>query len=172
MDWKYDEVTGNVVSEVGHTALRNSRTFTLYYSMLARLLFTAVIPQFLLLFFNVRIVIQLCQPTMQHFRGSELHQRKETNACLVLLFIVVILFVGHTPRIMLNINEYLILDMPPELFQCDTVQMVWKPAFKSVSNVMIVLNSSVNIFVYCLVGNTFRRELYQTLGIERTNITQ
>ena len=40
-------------------------------------------------------------------------------------------------------------------------------ALKPISHVAMILNSSVNFIVYCLVGNTFRREMCRMFGIQR-----
>ena len=41
----------------------------------------------------------------------------------------------------------------------------WGQVMPYVSHTLMMLNSSANFAIYCLVGHTFRRELLRTLGI-------
>ena len=41
----------------------------------------------------------------------------------------------------------------------------WAQVLFPISNLMMIVNSSVNFIVYCFVGHTFRRELCRTLGL-------
>ena len=44
----------------------------------------------------------------------------------------------------------------------------WAQVLFPISNLMMIVNSSVNFIVYCFVGHTFRRELCRTLGLRAT----
>ncbi len=73
--------------------------------MWTRLFSTAVIPVALLLFFNARIIVDLCNSKVQRF-GSARRQRKEINLCIVLLCIVLVFFLCHTARIVIDVHEF------------------------------------------------------------------
>ena len=96
--------------------------------------------------------------------GSARRQRKEINLSVVLLCIVFVFFCCHTARILLDIYEFINMD---RFIECKP----WHPNYfwkvlLYVSRFAMILNSSLNFFVYCLIGHTFRRELCRTLGLK------
>lgn len=106
---------------------------------------------------------QRCLNFNSAFRfGSARRQRKEINLSLVLLCIVVVFFCCHAIRLILDIHEFSNME---KVIECKP----WHPghfmhALVYISHFSTILNSSLNFFVYCLVGHTFRKELCRTLG--------
>ena len=97
--------------------------------------------------------------------GSDRRQRKEINLSIVLLCIVLVFFCSHAARILLDVYEFSNMDL---FMNC---KPHWRPAIfwvslQYISHFTMILNSSLNFFVYCLVGHTFRRELCRTLGFK------
>ncbi len=165
LEWNSDGVPSYT-----STSLRFSESYIRYYIMWTRLFSTAVIPVTALLFLNTRIVVDLCRPRAQRFgsNGNRHDQRrvlKEINTCLVLLCIVLVFLVCHAARITLDVYEFSNLE---KIIVCTPWRGLpaWVFALTPVSHFLMVFNSSVNFFIYCLVGHTFRRELCRVFGMD------
>lgn len=153
----------------GPSDLRLNEEYIRYYIMWTRLFSTALVPVILLLFLNTRIIIDLFSKKVERF-GSAKRQSKEINLCLILLCIVLVFFLCHSARIILDIIEFSHVE---QVINCPRIaaHQLWAPPYWAqvlyyVSHMMMMLNSSVNFVIYCLVGHTFRRELCRTLGLK------
>ena len=92
---------------------------------------------------------------------------EDITACIILISIVVIFLICHTPRIIMNINEFINIEI---FHQCKAVHLpIWALVTVDVSKFALILNSSISFFVYCLVGKRFRKELFTILGMMRRN---
>jgi len=153
----------------GPSDLRMSMTYIKAYIMWTRLFSTGLIPVVLLLCLNLRIIMDILSSSKKTQRfGSARRQRKEINLSLVLLCIVLVFFCCHACRIIIDIYEFINMQ---KVEDCNLQKKGWNPpylweALYPISNVFKILNSSLNFFVYCLVGHTFRRELCRTLGLK------
>jgi len=152
------------------TALRKSDDYIRGYLMWTRLFTTAIIPVTLLLILNVLIIRDVITSAKKVNRfGSARRQRKEINLSLVLLAIVFLFFICHACRIINDVYEFSNMDL---VVNCPkNHRKVFSPpyfmhALMYISHFATILNSSLNFFVYCLVGHTFRRELCRTLGFK------
>ncbi len=76
-----------------------------------------------------------------------------------------VFFVCHAARITLDVYEFSNLDRILGCPRPGWRPAPWAMALLPVSHFLMVLNSSTNFFIYCLVGHTFRRELCRTLGM-------
>lgn len=170
-EYEYDKVSGKneTYPTYGPTNLRFSMDYIKAYIMWTRLLSTGLIPVTLLLYLNLRIVIDILSSSKKTHRfGSARRQRKEINLSLVLLCIVFVFFCCHASRIILNIYEFI------NMQKVEDCKGGWNPSYfweamYPISNFAKILNSSLNFFIYCLVGHTFRRELCRTLGFKNRN---
>ena len=161
-----EDENGTAVPYLASSDLRHNEHYVRIYIMWTRLFSTAIIPVSMLLFLNTRIIMDLISSNVQRF-GSARRLRKEINLCLILLCIVFVFFICHASRIFLDVFEFSNLE---SIIRCAGPRSVWHPgtwlqALPYVSHLMMILNSSINFIVYCLVGHTFRRELCRTLGI-------
>lgn len=149
--------------------LRKEPSYIIGYIMWTRLFSTGVIPVLGLLFFNICIIhdIFTSSQRVQRF-GSARRQRKEINLSAVLLCICFVFFFCHAPRVVSNVIEFWNRD---KVIKCDEMGLHFHPdkfthALMYISDIATILNSSLNFFVYCFVGHTFRRELCRTLGFQ------
>eukprot|EP00096_Caligus_rogercresseyi_P007746 TRINITY_DN25769_c0_g1_i1.p1 TRINITY_DN25769_c0_g1~~TRINITY_DN25769_c0_g1_i1.p1 ORF type:complete len:392 (+),score=106.63 TRINITY_DN25769_c0_g1_i1:125-1300(+) len=152
----------------GPTELRISEDYIRYYVLWTRLLVTAILPVVLLLFLNSRIIVDLFNSSKVKRFGSVNRQRKEINLCLILLCIVLLFFLCHTARIILDIIEFSHLE---KVISCpQNHRQMWLPPYWAqvlyhISHFTMMINSSFNFVVYCLVGHTFRREFVRAFGL-------
>ena len=91
-------------------------------------------------------------------------QRKanEAKQAFVLFIIVLLYFICHTPRFLINVHEFFNLDILKAGMEgnCDSFP-VWALACTSVSHCLMTLNSSSNFYIYCFMCSTFRDVLRQ-----------
>ena len=96
-------------------------------------------------------------------RASFSAERKENEAkhAVILFIIVILFFICHTPRVIINIHEFINLDLLKRGMEseCDTYPIL-AFIFTSVSNCILTLNSSCNFYIYCFMCPTFRSVLY------------
>ena len=172
-----DTETNKTIEMISYrsTLLRTQENYIVGYQMWTRLICDCVIPVMILLYLNTKIILALISATKVQRFNSARRQRKEINLTLVLLCIVFIFFCCHAARIILDVHEFLNVDKViacQQLHKCTKKPFIWLPNsffffLPKVSHLMQILNSSTNFIVYCLVGHTFRRELYRTFGIRR-----
>lgn len=163
---QYDQIANETYMGLNVQELRKDPTYIIGYIMWTRLFSTGLIPVIGLLFFNICIIhdIFTSSQRVQRF-GSARRQRKEINLSAVLLCICFVFFLSHAPRVVLNVIEFFNRD---KIVCC---KPVWYPdkfthALRYISDLACIVNSSLNFFVYCFVGHTFRRELCRTLGLQ------
>lgn len=109
-------------------------------------------------------VISISESLLPPRFGSERRQRKEINLCLILLSIVLVFFLCHAARIILDVYEFANVE---KVITCKPwFPEFWAQALNYISHLTMIINSSVNFIVYCLVGYTFRRELCRFLGLK------
>lgn len=133
--------------------------------MWTRVFSTAIIPVLLLILLNARIIWDLASSNGVQRIGAFRRQRKEINTSFVLLCIVLIFFCCHALRIVLDIHEFSNVE---NIIRCKLwLPGYWMQALVYVSHTTMILNSSVNFIVYCLVGHTFRKEMCRTFGVRK-----
>ena len=91
-------------------------------------------------------------------------QRKanEAKQAIVLFIIVLLFFICHTPRFIINIHEFLFLDVLKKGLESDCDRFpIWAFASASVSHCLMTLNSGSNFYIYCFMCSTFRNVLRQ-----------
>ena len=90
----------------------------------------------------------------------------ENYTSIILIGIVVIFFICHTPRNIMNWYDF--ISVESALF-CQANNKSHFPPYWiyflfMLGESLVVLNSSINFFLYYFVGQKFRRELFQIFG--------
>ena len=116
-----------------------------------------------LTYFNANVYIVIRR------RRKHLGQRfvnPESNACkaeaarqaYVLFAICFMFFMGHFLRIVLDIHEFIALEDYMERREKNCLQVpFWAMVAGSVSQVLLILNSSINFAIYCCMAREFRQ---------------
>ena len=171
------------------TELRLNDVYVVLYANLAKLSVQGIIPFASLSFLNYRIYWVMVrrrqlinrptpkQPKILETEGASMMkqdargisesssaQRKanEAKQAFVLFIIVLLYFICHTPRFLINVHEFFNLDILKAGMEgnCDSFP-VWALACTSVSHCLMTLNSSSNFYIYCFMCSTFRDVLRQ-----------
>eukprot|EP00095_Tigriopus_kingsejongensis_P000754 snap_masked-scaffold273_size229271-processed-gene-1.12 protein:Tk00754 transcript:snap_masked-scaffold273_size229271-processed-gene-1.12-mRNA-1 annotation:"fmrfamide receptor" len=168
-----DPVTNNTINQTlaSPTDLRLNDSYVIFYVNAARLLVQGIIPFVLLSILNYRIywvikrrreMINRPASISQNVRSASAQKKaNETQQAVVLFIIVLLFFICHTPRFVLNVHEFLTLESLRISIEqdCNGVSL-WALIWASVSHFLMTLNSSVNFFIYCFMCATFRRILF------------
>ena len=88
-------------------------------------------------------------------------RRKEDSLAIIFMPIIIIFLVCNFPRILLDIHELATFE---ETVSCRKAGLnafsVWSLILLNFSHFLLVINSTVNLFVYCTRGSRFRREFF------------
>ena len=151
------------------TEMRINHHYILWYINISNLLLTAIMPVTVLLYLNCRIYSSLSsfmerQPSQQSTAGNSNHKRHQANDYkkTIILFSIVIMFIlGHTLRIVLNIRELLNLTKTKETHQsgCNDTKKYWGRILIPINQLMIIISSSSNFFIYSFFDPAFRQVL-------------
>ena len=170
------------------TPIRINPNYVLWYINVSNLVVTGVIPGVLLGFFNYKISKSLQRSNqtrasmVSRQRSTAAKQQNKNNSdhgrTLVLFAIVILFFVCHALRIILNIEEVanLASEGDPKIESCPILRF-WAVVLIPVSNLLIQVNASANFFIYCFCDRVFKEVLVSQLSIKysfptRTSRTQ
>ena len=153
------------------TDLRKNSNYIKYYTTYCRIIFTVIIPLFALVTINLKIIAELSKLKFKPF-GSQRKLWKEVNMFMVLLSIVIIFICCNTPRTIIDIWEFYHLE---NIVNCNESQSPffpekWIECLTHISHFTVILNSSINFLVYCVVGHNFRKQLLLSFGLKPRNL--
>lgn len=153
------------------TELRKNSDYIRYYIMWGRMFTTALIPVLLLVFLNAKIIfdVYLSNVKVQRF-GSKRRFLKELNFFFIMLVIVIVFILCHTPRIVVDTWEFSHLEninYCQEKLNRPFLPSVWIQCLMHVSHLLNIFNSSVNFVIYCFIGHGFRREFFRMIGLSK-----
>ena len=90
----------------------------------------------------------------------------DLNLAPVLFGVVIVFIFCNTLRVFLNMYDFAVVD---DIISCEKkgvgrMPPPWIVCTVSISNLLLMINSSVNFLVYCVAGSKFRSTLYQNLA--------
>ena len=88
----------------------------------------------------------------------------DLSDCIILVTIVAIFLICHAIRVFLSFRGYYVFLIEKDIENgsvdsCFTYEVFEYFAITKISDCTLLFNSSINFFVYCLVGKRFRTEL-------------
>ena len=98
--------------------------------------------------------------------GSAQPPNSDLNLAPVLFGVIIVFVLCNSLRLFLNFYDFSVKD---EIIKCEKKGVgrfppFWVAVSVSVSNMLLMVNSSVNFLVYCVVGSKFRSILWQQLS--------
>ncbi len=104
----------------------------------------------------------------QQMTTRQLNTHAETNATFVLIIIVLFFILCETPELIYRIITFLARHIAG-------VEKMFSPEFQhkftTITELLMVINSTTNFFVYCAFGRRFRRVMKMTFTPSGTNVT-
>ena len=107
-------------------------------------------PILLIIFFNSNIILTM----MKMVKMPGHHQESVTEGALVLFGVVLAFTICWAPHLIKNILK--------EIFQ--TYQLEWIQVLNQVGYCTVTINSSINFFIYCIVGKQYREHFKAAFG--------
>ena len=150
------------------TKLRKSPYYSTYYINLAALLVLGVIPIFLLTYFNCVIYLKIKNPEIFSPKEGNVSNRlntsrstnQEKDLAKVLIGIVIMFILCHTLRLIINFYETIVIR---QALACEMAGKndfpLWGFITITFSELLLVINSSLNMIIYCCLNENFRKRV-------------
>ena len=145
---------GSKTYSASSTALTNNKAFVFIYAIILSTLVLPVLPVVLLVTMNTQLIIEVRRIKRRADQTQNI-PRQEDNITLVMITIILLLIVCHTPDTIVRIVGIFL----PQEMHCGTTYYY---AY-NVSTLLVVCNSSVNFIVYYLMRRGFRKILVRRL---------
>jgi len=139
------------------TQLRLNNHYVTWYVNWARLCVLGILPFGAITFLNAKIYVAVR-------RRMRSRSRKNDHMSIILMLIVTVFVICNLPRLILNMHEITVID---DITRCKDTDLggfpVWSILLGFFSHIFLVVNSSINLLIYCLVGAKFRTVFYQVV---------
>ena len=129
---------------------------------LIKIVVLGVLPLLSLTYLNWRIfnAVRLSSMLVQENHRRE-QQQKENDLARVLIGIIVLFIVCHTFRVIIEIDDML---TAKTLAVCNQLHLppysTWSVILDPLSELMMVVNSSSNMVIYCCLNSAFRKLIF------------
>ena len=121
-----------------------------YDHVVVYVLWTGV-PLFILTLLTIRLIKAMKAHRRMQQEMNSLHSQQDSNMTFALILVVVVFVICHVQRFLLSM-------VPHEVFNDN----LWR-VLRSISTVLIVLNSAVNFAIYTLANKRFREVLTKNI---------
>ena len=154
------------------TELSLNWEYNFYYLNLAKLVFWAILPTVLLIYFNLMVYLGMkSSNNILENEDKKRRFRQEKNLSSVMIGIVLVFILCQTLRTLTYCSCFVLLNGWIECTNnTDNNNMSllmstpkWFMVTWSVSDILLVLNSSVNTIIYCCINSKFRRQVMLTV---------
>ena len=142
--------------------MRTNPYYSIYYINLCRLIILGVIPLALLTFFNCAIYnrMKVRSKIIEENLSKRMRINQENDLAKVLMAIVALFIFCHTLRFFLNFYEMVFVKSAMSCFQAGQREFpIWSVIVYEFSRLLLILNSSINIVIYCCLNKKFRRQV-------------
>lgn len=129
------------ITNVASTELRENPTYINVYITWLYLVVMYIVPFSCLALFNLLIYHEVRRANSERASLTRL-QKKEIGLATMLMVVVVVFFVCNLLALVVNILEVLNINIM---------------ALNNTSNLLVTFNSSVNLVIYCIFGEKFKR---------------
>jgi hypothetical protein len=164
------------------TKLRLNHHYVLWYINVANLVFTVFIPLVLLVYLNSNIALAYKRfRRRQPFDNSNdlgncatstniAKRSGEMNKTRVFFIIVAMFILCHSLRVMLNIEEFITMtihsktdfeDVEEERNDGCSRGSIWIKYAQPINHLLLILNASMNFFIYVMFDNNLKQTLRQ-----------
>ena len=138
------------------TDIGENKYFNIIYNNICYLIFMLFFPVLLLTILNIRLINTLKAINQRRSEMQTRQQKQDNNVTFVLIIVVLVFTICQTPAL---INQILWNVLPDNSRHCGGLQFYFRP----LSNLMVILNSSVNFIIYYLFNKRFKSVVEQHL---------
>ena len=144
------------------TEIRRNHYYSIYYISLARFLVTGIIPLVLLAYWNYNIYKYMKSSSNCVEQNSSRPSRnsQENELARVLLGIVIMFVCCHTLKLFLNFYEAIMIENIRSCISTGKTGIsFWIQITTAFNALMVAINSSANMIIYCCLNSNFRKNL-------------
>lgn len=161
----YDVCTDMTISTMLYRPQFNNMLYYDIYKCAMYLVFLYIGPLTMLLCLNFRLIQAIRHSKRRQRHMSPTNDDGEYNATLVLIIVVVVFIICETPELILQSLSFI------DRYTNDKLLSKGVMSMNIVSEVLMVLNSSTNFFIYCAFGRRFRWVMKQTFSYRSSGTT-
>ena len=151
-----------MVPELRPTTMRKNPDYITYYKNWARLLVLGVIPVILLTYLNYNVFngIKLPANLIEDNQIQANRRNQEADLARVLVGIVIMFISSHVLRIFLSFHEMIVSGHALDCMSAGEEGFpVWSLVEADFSELMLAVNSSANLIIYCCFNAWFRQQI-------------
>lgn len=130
--------------------------YWIIYGNVFYMIFLLILPLLVLTILNVRLINALNAWKKKRAELQTMRQQQDNNVTFVLIIVVLVFTVCQAPAL---VNQILWNVLPDHARFCGGFQFY----FQRISNMLVILNSSVNFLIYFLFNTRFRQVLLETI---------
>ena len=157
LEYQYKVVNGTLIATRQPWAA--SEFYSAYYIDLGEILVENTIPIMILLSTNGAIIRHMYRSSQMHVAdGQSVIRKNRGNASKTLLMVVAAFMISHIPGI---VNKFLYHLGCKDCTEEEKTEYIsgWN-LIHPIGNLGLIVNSSINFIIYCIVGTKFRDELF------------
>ncbi|XP_064628947.1 FMRFamide receptor-like isoform X2 [Lineus longissimus] len=143
-----DICTNFTIAKPVQSPLRANLTYKIIYRVGSYVIFIAIGPMIILIVLNIKLILALRKATKERIQLTKGKQSQASNTTIIVV-VVSVFIICQTPALVHQILEANDVKVNDSVTSYTT----------SLGNMLVVFNSSVNFFIYCLFGQKFRRIL-------------
>ena len=147
---------------------------------IAKLVVLGICPLISIVYLNWKIYKGVKFPPSLTEEDDKRQQRRENELAKVLIGIVMVFIVCHAFRVAIEIDNMVISDTAEACYNAGKPEFsLWSLIIDPMSDFMMVLNSSINMIIYCCFNAKFRKYILpcikasnQSFGMTVRNMTR
>ena len=148
--------TPDNVTRPDYTTLGQEPLYWIIYGNVSYLVFLLILPLLVLTILNVRLINALNAWKQKRAEMQTMRQQQDNNVTFVLIIVVLVFTVCQAPAL---VNQVLWNVLGDSARRCRGFQFY----FQRISNMLVILNSSVNFLIYFLFNTRFKQVLLETI---------
>ena len=158
----YDPCVNHTIARMITRPMFNSGWYYDVYRHGCFLVLIYFVPLSILTVLNCLLIRAIKHSTRRHRDMANGAEYNENNATVVLIIIVLVFIACETPELLLRIFNMVQRKADIQLFGPGLMR------FTTVSELLMVINSSINFFIYFAYGRRFRRVMKETFVVKFT----
>jgi neuropeptide Y receptor type 1 len=158
----FSELCNTTTVIVRKSALRQNKIYFLVYKTVCYFIFRAIGPLLTLIVLNYKLIKALQEVRRRHEDLTRSGKHRE-NITLMLVVVVCVFITCTLPDLVLRI----VVTFRDFLPMVHMGSVTWMTVMNVITNMLLVVNSSINFLIYCLIGKKFRKILKQMYSCGR-----
>ena len=153
---EYTETDGIHYPYPAPTSLGKNHLYNIIYQNICYTAFMLIIPLLTLTLLNIRLISALKEIHKRRAEMQSMRQQQDNNVTFVLIIVVLVFTICQAPALVTQICWTV---LPETARRCGGFQYY----YSRVSNLLVILNSSVNFLIYFLFNQRFRQVLLENM---------